>query len=446
MHDLETTIVAVATPPGRGGIGCIRVSGPEAVTVARHIFRGTVVLDGKARFGRLLARDGGAIDRGYAIGFAPERSYTGQATVELWAHGSPVVLAELVESALAGGARPAGPGEFTYRALRHGRLDLARAEAVRDLIVARTLLQARLAHAQAEGALSRALQPLKDLLEDLLARGEAAVEFTDESETEMPEGALSTGIGTARALCATLLAGFEQGRRVREGATVVLSGRPNVGKSSLFNALLARDRAIVSERPGTTRDTLEEALDLDGLLLRLVDTAGLRPATDALEDEGVQRARRAAGDADLRLWIVDRSRPLLGDEAEHLASARKDTDVLVVWTKADLPCAGDVPAGEPVVSARTGEGLASLRALLRTRLLQGAALEHTMLTDARHAQALREAAEGLEGAQAAAAAGLSLEYLLEDLRRALHAVGTITGGVDQERLYDRIFATFCIGK
>jgi len=156
MHDLETTIVAIATPPGRGGIGCVRVSGPEALDIAASLFRGELVLDGRAHFGRMLARDGGAIDRGYALGFPPEAAYTGQPTVELWAHGSPVVLAELVEGAAAGGARPAGPGEFTYRALRHGRLDLARAEAVRDLIGARTLLQARLAHAQAEGALSRA--------------------------------------------------------------------------------------------------------------------------------------------------------------------------------------------------------------------------------------------------------------------------------------------------
>jgi tRNA modification GTPase len=446
MHDLETTIVAVATPPGRGGIGCVRLSGPQALEVAARLFRGPLALDGKARFGRLLARDGSAVDRGYAVGFSPEAAYTGQATVELWAHGSPVVLAELVRGAVAGGARPAEGGEFTYRALRHGRLDLARAEAVRDLIGARTLLQARVAHAQAEGALSRALEPLKDLLEDLLARGEAAVEFADESETELPEGALPHGIREARARCAGLLAGFEQGRRVREGATVVLTGRPNVGKSSLFNALLARDRAIVSDQPGTTRDTLEEALDLDGLLLRLVDTAGLRPAADALEDEGVRRAHRAAGEADLRLWVVDRSRPLRGDEPEALERARNEAHVLVIWTKSDLPDAGVPAPGEPVVSARTGEGLASLRAVLRSRLVEGAGIEHAVLTDTRHAQALQEAAEVLESAQVAYAAGTSLEYVLEDLRRALHAVGTITGGVDQERLYDRIFATFCIGK
>ena len=446
MHDLETTIVAVATPPGRGGIGCVRLSGTDALSIAGGLFRGPLALDGQARFGRLLARDGGPIDRGFAVGFPPEHAYTGQSTVELWAHGSPVVLSELVEGALARGARPAGPGEFTYRALRHGRLDLARAEAVRDLIGARTLLQARLAHAQAEGALSRALAPLKDLLEDLLARGEAAVEFADESETELPEGALSAGIEEARLLCAKLLAGFQQGRRLREGVTAVLTGPPNVGKSSLFNALLARDRAIVSEQPGTTRDTLEEALDLDGLVLRLVDTAGLRAVDDPLEDEGVRRARRAAGDADLRLWVVDGSVPLLGDAPARLAAARRDAEALVVWTKADLPsCAQPLP-GEPVVSARTGEGLAELRSHLRTRLLGGAPREDPVLTDARHAQALREVEAGLEGAHAGATAHLPLEYLLEDLRRALHAVGTITGGVDQERLYDRIFATFCIGK
>ena len=446
MHDLETTIVAIATPPGRGGIGCVRLSGPDALAVAGHLFQGVLVPDGRARFGRMLARDGGAIDRGYAVGFPSQAAYTGQPTVELWAHGSPVVLAELVEGAVARGARPAGPGEFTYRALRHGRLDLARAEAVRDLIGARTLLQVRLAHTQAEGALSRALAPLKDLLEDLLARGEAAVEFADETETELPSGALLDGIERARAVCAEILQGFAEGRRVREGATVVLAGRPNVGKSSLFNALLARDRAIVSEQPGTTRDTLEEALDLDGLLLYLVDTAGLRPAADALEDEGVRRARRAADEADLTLHMVDRSRPLLEDERARLATARGQADVLVVWAKADLPPAAEPAPGELVVSARTREGLPELRARLRSRLVQGGPVEHAVLTDVRHAQALQEAAAGLTAAQGAASGGVPLEYLLEDLRRALQAVGTITGGVDQERLYDRIFATFCIGK
>lgn len=447
MHDLETTIVAVATAPGRGGIGCVRLSGPQAQAIAGHLFHGSLALDGRARFGRMLARDGTAIDHGFAVGFPETAAYTGQSTVELWAHGSPVVLAELVETAVLRGAQPAGPGEFTYRALRHGRLDLARAEAVRDLIGARTLLQARLAHAQAEGALSRALAPLRDRLEGLLARGEAAVEFVEESETELAAGTFAAEIAEAHARCAALLADFERGRRVREGATVVLTGHPNVGKSSLFNALLARDRAIVSERPGTTRDTLEEALDLDGLLVRLVDTAGLRETADALEDEGVRRAQRAAGEADLRLWLADLSRPLPEEDRQAAETARADANVLVVWTKADLPWA-DPPTrpGEPIVSARDGQGIADLRALLRRRLAGDGVLEDAVLTDVRHAQALRQAEEALARAVAAAGAAIPLEYLLEDMQRALRAIGDITGGVDQERLYDRIFATFCIGK
>jgi tRNA modification GTPase len=288
---------------------------------------------------------------------------------------------------------------------------------------------------------------LRDLLEELLARGEAAVEFVEESETHLPARALDAELARARDLCGRLLDDFERGRRVREGATVVLTGRPNVGKSSLFNAFLARDRAIVSERPGTTRDTLEEALELQGLLVRVVDTAGLRSTADALEDEGVRRAERAAREGDLSLWIVDRSRPLPEDEAHALARARREQNVLVVWTKADLPAASPHAAdGEPVVSARTGEGVDALRFLLGRRLAGGGLLEDAVLTNVRHATALREAAEALAQAVAAASDGVPLEYLLEDLRRALHAVGTITGGVDQERLYDRIFATFCIGK
>jgi tRNA modification GTPase len=443
VHDLQATLVAIATPPGRGGIGCVRLTGPGALDVARRLFRGRLALDRRVRFGRFLARDGRPMDRGFAVGFPEDAAYTGQPTVELWAHGSPAVLAEMVEVAVLHGAEPAGPGEFTYRALRHGRLDLARAEAVRDLVAARTLLQARVAHAQAEGALSRALAPLVELLEDLQVRGEAAVEFVEEAETHLPSGALEEGIAAARALAATLLQDFARGRRIREGVTVVLTGPPNVGKSSLFNVLLARDRAIVAAEPGTTRDTLEEPLDLDGLLLRLVDTAGLRATGDAVEDEGVRRARRAGSEADLRLVVADLASP----PPATLAQARADGGALVVWTKADLPRSTGVPReGEPVVSARTGAGLDELRLVLRRRWLTEARGEDPVLSDARHAQALREADEALTRAVAAGSAGVPLEYLMEDLRAARRAVGAITGAADREALYDRLFATFCIGK
>ena len=311
MHDSDTTLVATATPPGRGGVGCLRISGTDALKVATRIFRSVRKPQAGARpsFGRFLDREGRDLDHGYVVVFAPGNSYTGELTVEAWAHGSPAVLAELVEGAIAGGAVLANPGEFTYRALCNGRLDLARAEAVRDLVHSQTRYQARLALKQAEGAISRELAPLRESLEEWIARGEAAVEFVDESETHLPDGRLLVAIDEATATCDHLLLGFRSGRLVRDGAMLAVVGRPNVGKSSLFNRLLSRDRAIVADVAGTTRDTLEEALDLDGIPLRVIDTAGLRDVDDAIEGEGVRRAEAARADADLVLLVLDGSQP-----------------------------------------------------------------------------------------------------------------------------------------
>jgi len=449
MHDLSQTIVAVATPAGRGGVGCVRLSGPDAARIAARLFRPAARdRSDRLRFGRFLDGRGRALDHGYAAQFAEGASFTGEQTVELWAHGSPAVLAGLVEAAVAAGAAPAGPGEFTYRALRHGKLDLARAEAVRDLVAARTLYQARVAFAQAEGALSRRLRPLEEELTDLIARGEAAVEFVDESETHLGRDALRDGIAAVRSQCDTLLAGFRTGRLVREGASLVISGLPNAGKSSLFNRLLARDRAIVTEVPGTTRDTLEELLELDGIPVRLVDTAGLREVDDAVESEGVRRARRALGEADLVLLVVDGSVAPRAAELEAIERSDPARTVVVV-NKSDLPGAPGRELPHPRalrVSARTGTGVESLRAALAERLLGAGPVEDPVLTDARHAEALRAASAALGQAARAAESGLSEELVLEDLREALKRLGEITGEVGTEELYDRIFSTFCIGK
>jgi tRNA modification GTPase len=450
MHDLDVTLVAVASPPGRGGVGCVRISGPDAGTIAAGLFRPVKGgAAGRPAFGRFLDRDGRAIDHGYLVEFPAEASFTGEPTSELWPHGSPAVLAALVEAAIGAGAAPAGPGEFTYRALRNGRLDLARAEAVRDLVAARTLYQARVAFAQAEGALSRRVAPLRESLADLIARGEAAVEFVDESETHLPPEGLRRGIEQAAGACEHLLDGFRHGRVVREGASLVITGLPNVGKSSLFNALLSRERAIVTEVPGTTRDTLEEHLDLGGVPVRLVDTAGLREVGDLVESEGVRRARAARQEADLEMLVLDGSRPLEAAEREALEAARGDggSTTIVVVNKIDLPATAPPPVPDAVqVSARTGRGLDTLRAAIRKRVAGAGPVEDPILTDARHAHAVERARDALARAAKAAVEGLSEELVLEDLREAMHNLGSITGEFTTEDLYDRIFSTFCIGK
>lgn len=453
MHDLSATIVAVATPPGRGGIGCLRLSGDAAHRIAAALFHpaGRAASPaGPPRFGRFVDADGEVVDHGYLVLFAAGRSFTGEDVAELWTHGSPAVLAALLDAALAGGARGAGPGEFTYRALRHGRLDLARAEAVRDLVDARTRHQARIAARQAEGELARHLAPLRERLEEWIARTEAAVEFVDESETHLSRDGLTGAVAELRRDCAALLDGYRAGRIVREGATLAIVGAPNAGKSSLFNRLLARDRAIVTPVAGTTRDTLEEAVDLDGVAVRLVDTAGLREAADALEEEGIRRARAALAEADLVVLVVDGARDPLPDE---LAAVRRgvadEGRTVVTVSKADLPDAAARPLpcpGAIRVSSVSGAGLGELRAALRRRLESRGSLEDPVVTDARHAGALEATAAALDRAAAAVRDGVPEDLVLVDLHEARRALGEIGGEFGGEALYDRIFSTFCIGK
>jgi len=456
VHDLDVTIVAVATPSGRGGVGCVRVSGPRAEEIAKSLFepaKGRLPRPGgRPRFGRFKDPEGRPLDHGYLVLFAPDGAYSGEPTAELWPHGSPAVLAALVETAVARGAEPAGPGEFTYRALRHGRLDLARAEAVRDLVHARTLFQARVAFAQAEGAVSRRVRPLGETLEEWIARAEAAVEFVDESETHLPAGSFAAAIDGARAACRDLLAGFRTGRLVRDGAALVIVGRPNAGKSSLFNRLLARERAIVTEIAGTTRDTLEEQLDLEGIPVRLVDTAGLRHVEDPVEVEGVRRTRQAREEADLVLLVLDGSRdpdPVEREERRRVAEEGQEARAVAVVNKCDLERRRE---GRPVfpellrVSALTGEGVDELRGALRRCLVGAGPLEDPIITNARHAAALERALAALDRASRAHGSGLTEELVLEDLREAMRLLGEITGEYSNEELYDRIFSTFCIGK
>jgi tRNA modification GTPase len=452
MHDLGTTLVAIATPPGRGGLGCVRLSGPDAFTIAPAIVRSgrTIALPGTGAplFVAFADAAGALLDHGFLVAFEANRAFTGEASIELWTHGSPPVLAALVEAAVANGARPAGPGEFTYRALRNGRLDLAQAEAVRDLIAARTKHQARVAFLQVEGALARRLAPLEEILLDLCARGEAAVEFVEEADVHTPAGFLRDGIERALALARELAAEGRRGHVLREGARVALCGATSVGKSSLFNRLLARDRAIVSPVPGTTRDTLEDTVDLDGTPVTLIDTAGLRESANEIEAEGVRRARRAAGEADLVLLVFDATRPPEADEraAQETAARTGGASAIVVVNKIDLAPADGTAPGAIGVSALTGRGLDDLRGAVLRALGAAGPAENPVLTDARQTAALSEAIDALEGARRAIVSGLSEEAALLDLRQALSRLGEITGEVASDDLYDRIFSTFCIGK
>jgi tRNA modification GTPase len=441
MHDLSTTLVAVATAPGRGGLGCVRLSGDRAWPIARSLFRAR----GAARvpqLGTLLDEDGRRIDHGFLVEFEAGRSFTGEPAAELWTHGSPPVLAAVVEAAVAAGATPASAGEFTYRALRHGRIDLPRAEAIRDLIHARTKAQARAAFAQVEGAAARRMGPLRERLVDAVARAEAAVEFVDEDDVDASGGVLGRAAPDVLALARELLDEARRGRVFREGARVAICGAPSVGKSSLFNHFLGSDRAIVSPVPGTTRDTLEETIDLDGIPVTLVDTAGLRPVEDPIEAEGVRRARAAAAEADVSILVLDATREETAEERQAL-----DGPCLVVVNKIDLVSppfrAGDASAIP--ISTVTGAGCDRLRAALRGRCAPDGA-ETPALTHVRHALALERVVAALERASTAASSGLSDEAVLLDFRDALDALGELTGEIATEELYDRIFATFCIGK
>lgn len=446
MHDLSTTLVAVATAPGRGGLGCVRLSGPRAHEIARALFdpRGTSRVP---PFGAFLDEAGRRVDHGFLVAFDPGHSFTAEPAAELWAHGSPPVLDALVRAAIARGAVPAGPGEFTYRALRHGRLDLPRAEAIHDLVASRTLAQARSAFAQVEGATARRLAPLRELLVDAVARGEAAVEFVDEPDVPLAAGLLGRETSRALELAHELLDEAKRGRVLREGARVAICGAPSVGKSSLFNRILGIERAIVSPTPGTTRDTLDETVDLDGIPVTLVDTAGLRPVEDPVEAEGVRRARVAAAEADVSLLVLDATRELTAEETGFLA-AEPPARVLAVANKVDLLSPGEAPRHAPAlpVSVRTGAGWDEFRGALLRAVVDRDAGDGTALTNVRHAHALERVVAALTRGCEAAQAGLSDEAVLLDLRDALSGLSEITGEVGHEELYDRIFATFCIGK
>lgn len=446
--DTSDTIVAIATPRGRGGIGVVRISGPDATALAAALLPDHPALEPRhATYTRIVDAQGAPIDDVVATRFVAPHSYTGDDTVELSAHGNPVLLDRIVAAAVARGARLARPGEFTLRAFLNGRIDLPQAEAVADLVDAVTPLQARTAFDQLEGTLTRAIASVDAPLFDLIARLEASIDFPDEGyHFVSPEDAAREARAVAASI-GTLVARGREGRLIREGALVVLAGRPNTGKSSLFNALAGTDRAIVTEIPGTTRDLVTEAIDINGLAVTLVDTAGVRETVDAVELEGVGRARTAARTADCVVVVIDGAETMRESDRELIAATEGRPRVIAV-NKADLPRADEALPGARVdVSAHTGEGLPSLRAAIVEAL--GAREQLTdapSVTNARHLALLEEArAAVLRGAEALAH-GAPEELALADLQDARGLFDEIVGRRTVDDVLIKIFESFCIGK
>lgn len=455
------TIVAISTPPGRGGIGIVRLSGPQAASIAAQLVRLRQPLEhGRTRLADVLDESGddvGAveaarIDEAIVTYFAAPNSYTAEDVVEIAAHGSPVVLQLLLSRALDLGARLAEPGEFTQRAFLAGRLDLTQAEAVRDLIEAQTLTQARQAAGQLGGSLSRRVGPVKHALVELIALLEAGIDFAEDDVDVAPAAEISRRIGLLTPPLVALEASFARGRIVHDGLTLAIVGRPNAGKSSLFNRLVERDRAIVTATPGTTRDLVTERISLEGIPLELVDTAGLRVGLEEAEQLGIERSREALADAALVLVVLDATQRL-NEEEQRLLHAVEGRPAVIVLNKCDL---ADEKSGGLIesfagvstlrTSALTGEGLPALRERIVALATGGAASEPGMLTSLRHHQAITTALSALGDAARANQGGIPHEMILLDLYRGLWALDSLTGQTTSDDILNLIFSTFCIGK
>lgn len=480
--NLDDTIVAIATPPGRGGIGVVRLAGPEAKNIAAPMLRLKHELEpGSAVFGELMepcgsdilirsaatetnkefeenaARRGISapheqkIDEVVVTYFAKPHSYTTDDIVEISAHGSPVVLRHIVELALARGARLAEPGEFTMRAFLNGRIDLTQAEAVRDLIDSQTLQQAKVAAQQLEGALSHRLQPIKQKLVELIALLEAGIDFAEDDVSVLPSKQILEHIGRVHAPLEELSKSFAYGKLVHEGLMLAIVGRPNVGKSSLFNRLVEHERAIVTATPGTTRDLVTEIVAIGGIPVKLVDTAGIRRALDEAESIGIKKSMEALADADLVLVVLDASQEV-NDEDRQLLSHVEGRTAIIVHNKADL------------MSQASHTGLSMERNMIRTSALTGAGIdelrteilgqvsgdkcsaESGFLTNARHAALVRDSLKALSDAESAVQHRVPHEMLLLDLYNALRPLDEITGATTNDDILNLIFSRFCIGK
>jgi tRNA modification GTPase len=487
----QDTIVAISTAAGRGGIGVVRLSGARAREIVTPLLRLRHELRaGRARLGEVIdGATGTVLDEAVVTYFAAPHSYTGEDVVEIAAHGSPVLLEYIVGQCCARGARLAEPGEFTQRAFLAGRIDLTQAEAVSDLIGSSTLEQARVAARQLGGALAKAVAPIKAELIELIAAMEAGIDFAEDDIDVISADRIAAQIAAIHAPVLALERSFAFGRVVRDGFRLAIVGRPNAGKSSLFNRLVERDRAIVTATPGTTRDTVTERVSIQGIPVEMIDTAGLREGTDEAERLGITRSREAMAEADVVLLVVDATAGIAQEDRAVLASGN---GVLLAWNKCDLVADEDSypvaveqesaqgweqPAGqqeadpsdalqdENKVAQRDDNKIASSRRSIRTSALSGEGIEElraaivaavtgesgglreaAMLTNLRQHQAVGEALRGLDSAQAAVAAGIPHEMLLLDLYDALRGLDALTGATTSEDVLRLIFSRFCIGK
>ena len=443
------TIAAVATPPGRGGVGIVRISGPRVPDIARALL-GQLPTARYAHFGRFLDAHGAALDEGLALYFSAPRSFTGEDVLELQGHGGPVVMGLLMARACELGARPARPGEFSERAFLNNKLDLAQAEAVADLIDAGSEAGARSALRSLQGAFSAAVNTLVRELTELRTYIEAAIDFPDEEDVDyLAEGQVDRRLQALQQHLDELQRSARQGRLLHDGMTVVLAGPPNAGKSSLLNVLAGQDAAIVSEIPGTTRDIIREAIHLDGLPLHVLDTAGLREAGEAIEAEGMRRARQAMEQADRILLVLDDSGAV--EESALLPTLPPNIPLTVVHNKIDVSghraeCLDSGLRCDIYLSAKNGGGLDALREHLKSAMGYRAGEEGVFMARQRHLDAIGRAAGHLGAAQHNFTESAAGELIAEDLRQAQQTLSEITGEFSSDDLLGKIFSSFCIGK
>ena len=471
---LEDTICAIATPAGEGGIGIVRLSGPQALVVASRVVRlrsgrtlssvsshmlhladlvSPIAVERKdLRLGQVQTTATDLLDEALVVYMKAPRSFTAEDVVEIQSHGGALVLGMVCKVCVASGARMAEPGEFTKRAFLNGRLDLSQAEAVLDTIRATSMAGLNIAQRHLRGDLAREVEQTRASLLTVLAHVEAGIDFVGEDISFLQREELVRIVSAAYAVAQKLESTAQEGRILREGAYVVILGRPNVGKSSLLNRLLKEDRAIVTAIPGTTRDVIEESIDLDGVTIRLVDTAGMRETDDVVEREGIKRTRMAQDEADLLLVVLDGTVPLTSED-QKLLNLVRDRKHIVVLNKSDLTDTLEMDSAfadhvSYRISAKTGSGIETVKSALRTQLISGGfeSAETATVTNVRHRDALRRAVESLGQALESVQCGMPGELVSIDVRTAADALGEITGAITTDEILGQIFSQFCIGK